>query len=108
MIEKEAIISSGVGEIGEPKKVATDEGVGGGTEGKGEPKEVVGETTGSCVEDISEHDVHSVFGTDGASAEHGEAELHGEDKVGGEEEVGVVDRVGGGAESGGYGGESGA
>ena len=106
LIEKETIISGGVRDAGEVKKVAADEGVGGGTKGKGKAKEVVGEATGSGVKDVGEHDVHGVFGTDRASTKHGKPQLHGEDEVGGEEEVCVVDGVGGGAESGGYGSES--
>ena len=71
--------------------MAADEGVGGAAEGKGEAEEVVKEAAGGSVEDVGEHDVHGVFSTDGAGAEHGEAELHREDEVGGEEEVDGVD-----------------
>ena len=54
--------------MGEAKKVATDEGVRRGTKGEGEAEEVVREATGSGVEDVGEHDVHGVLGTDRASA----------------------------------------
>ena len=88
--------------------MAADEGVGGSTEGKGETEEVVEKATGSGVKDVGEHDVHGVFGPDGAGTKHGKAKLHGKDEVGGKEKVVVVDGIGGGAESGGYCGESGA
>lgn len=73
--------------------MAADEAVGRRTVGEGEAEEVVEEAAGGGVEDVGEHDVHGVFGANGAGAEHGEAELHGEDEVGGVEEVGVVDGV---------------
>lgn len=71
----------------------SDEAVGRRAEGEGEAEEVVEETSGGGVDDVREHNVHRVLGSDGAGAEHGEAELHREDEVRGEEEVSVVYRV---------------
>ncbi|KAF7837395.1 hypothetical protein G2W53_005877 [Senna tora] len=95
LIEEIAVIEAFGGNVVEVEGMTADEGVGGGTEGESEAEEVVEEAAGGGVEDVGEHDVHGVFGANGAGAEHGEAELHGEDEVGGEEEVGVVEGIGG-------------
>lgn len=85
--------------------MTADEGVGGSAKSEGEAEEVVEKAAGSGVKDVGEHDVHGVFGADGAGTEHGKAELHGEDEIGGEEKVdgvdgefGVGEVVGGGGE----------
>lgn len=54
-------------------------------------KELVKEATGGGVEEVCEHDVYVVFGTDWANTEHGEAELHVQDMVGWERKLSVVD-----------------
>lgn len=59
-----------------------NEAIRGCAEGEGEAKEVIRDGTGCSVEDVGEHDVHGVFGANGAGAEHGKAQLHGEDEVG--------------------------
>lgn len=59
--------------------MAADEAVGGCSKGESKAEEIVGEATGCSVEDIGEHDVHGVFGSNGAGAEHGKTKLHGED-----------------------------
>nr|GMD67820.1 hypothetical protein CR513_44452 [Ipomoea batatas] len=83
LVKEVAVIKAGgsVGDILQAEEVVADEAVGvaAGAEGEGEAEEVVEEATGGGVEDVGEHDVHSVLGADGAGAEHGEAELHGED-----------------------------
>lgn len=106
LVKEIAVVGRGGGRDGfEAEEVAADEAVGRGAESEGEAEEVVEEAAGGGVEDVGEHDVHGVFGADGAGAEHGEAELHGEDEVGGEEEVGSVDGVVGVYEFVGDGGE---
>lgn len=79
LVEEETIVSGRFRVIPETEKVAADEAVGGCTEGESEAEEIVGESTGGSIKDVGEHDVHRVFGSNGAGAEHGEAELHGED-----------------------------
>ena len=84
LVEEEAVVAGGRGAhrvISQAEEVAADEAVGGAAEGECKAEQVVGETAGGGVEDVGEHDVHGVFGSDGAGAEHGEAELHGEDKI---------------------------
>ena len=71
----------------------TDEAIGGRAEGECKAEEVVEEAAGGGVEDIGEHDIHGVFGANGAGTEHGEAKLHGEDEISGEKEVSVVDGI---------------
>lgn len=67
--QEEAVVSSGYrGEVSEAEEVSADEGVGGSAEGKGKAEEVIGEGTGSGIEDVGEHDIHGVLGTNGAGA----------------------------------------
>ena len=94
LVQEGAVIKGGSWEGFEAKKMVADEAVWGGPKSEGKAEEVIEDTTGGGVEDVGEHDVHGVFGSDGAGAEHGEAELHGEDEVGGEEEIGGVYGVG--------------
>ena len=93
LVEEETIISGGGREGTEAKVMAANEAIGRGSEGKCVAEEVVEEASSGGVEDVGEHDVHGVFGADGAGAKHGEAELHREDEVGGEEKVGVIEGV---------------
>ena len=105
LVKEIAVVEWGGRDGFEAEEVVADEAVWRGAESEGEAEEVVEEAAGGGVEDVGEHDVHGVFGADGAGAEHGEAELHGEDEVGGEEEVGSVDGVVGVYEFVGDGGE---
>ena len=106
LVEEVAVVE-GFGWNGlEGKEVFTDEAIGGRAKGKSEAKEVVEKATGGGIEDIGEHNIHGVLGTNRASAEHGEAKLHGKDEISREKEVSIVDRIVGVGEIVGDGGES--
>lgn len=98
LVQKIREINVSIGEELEGKKAVSDERVAWGAKGESETEEVVEEGASSGVEDVGEHNVHSVFGTNGACTKHCETELHGEYKVGREKKEGGVDGVGGGGE----------
>ncbi|KAJ7979756.1 hypothetical protein O6P43_003120 [Quillaja saponaria] len=70
--------------------MAADESIRWCPESKGKSEKVIKETTCCGVENISEHDVHGVFGSNRAGAEHGKAELHRKHEVSREKKVSGV------------------
>lgn len=108
LVEEIAVIGRRRGEFPEPKEMFSDEPIWGPTERKRVAEEIVAQPPSRSVQDVGEHDVHRVLGSDWAGAEHREAELHCEHQVRREQKVGVVDCVRGVGELVGYGGESAA
>lgn len=70
-----------------------NETIGGIAKGKGKAEKVIEKASGGSIKDIGEHNVHGVFGTNGACAQHGKAKLHDEYKIGREEKVSVVNGI---------------